>query len=103
MTLLLMWLSTALFIAMNVADVITTNHPGGVEGNAIVAKWMQLTGKWWWTIKSLALTLIAPSWYLYFHASAGYAIFAAVVMLGASASLLRVVIGNMKINGQIKS
>lgn len=45
-------------------DCISTNlvisKGRGHEGNGIIAKWMGLTGQWWWTCK---LPVVAAVWW----------------------------------------
>jgi hypothetical protein len=51
--------------AQQAFDCISTNlvisKGRGHEGNGLMAKWMGLTGQWWWMIK---LPLVAYVWWL---------------------------------------
>jgi hypothetical protein len=57
------WLLLALFIALEVADVVTTNHrlalPGAWEANPIVAALQSQLGGAWWLPKALAFGWVA--------------------------------------------
>jgi hypothetical protein len=78
--------------AQQALDVISTNlvisKGRGHEGNGLIARWMNLTGKWWWTIK---LPLVAVIWWLVLH-------FGPVPMLVAMFAFLAAVYAYVLIN-----
>ena len=57
------WLLLVLFIALEVADVVTTNHrlslPGAWEANPIMATLQSELGCAWWLPKALAFGWVA--------------------------------------------
>jgi hypothetical protein len=57
------WLLLVLFIALEIADVVTTNHrlslPGAWEANPIMARLQSELGCAWWLPKALAFGWVA--------------------------------------------
>ena len=53
------WLLLVLLVALEIADVVTTNHrlslPGSFEANPIMAALQSKLGSAWWLSKALAL------------------------------------------------
>lgn len=88
----------ALAIALQVADVITTNaviRTGGVELNPVVKFFMDVAGKQWWTIK---IPVVAPLLLLgvFVHSDGVVSLAALAPVLAINVAYTYVVINNYR-------
>ncbi len=83
---------TVILTIQQVLDVISTNlvisKGRGSEGNGLIARWMKVSGQYWWTIK---VPLVAAIWVLPLH-------FGPVPMLVAMFAFLAAVYAYVLIN-----
>tara|TARA_R110000868_G_scaffold221313_1_gene472861 strand:- start:912 stop:1214 length:303 start_codon:yes stop_codon:yes gene_type:complete len=71
-----------------VSTALIISKGRGSEGNPLIAKWMALSGEWWWIIK---LPLVAVIWWLVFA-------YGPVPMLIAMFAFLAAIYGYVLVN-----